>query len=167
MMTFAKGLANGFAIGGVVGRGDLLDSIRGNGISTFGGNPIATTAANATLDYVLSHDLQHNAAATGEIIISGLKEAAAALSTIGEVRGRGLMFAVDLVDPATKQPSPQLAGKALEAARERGLLIGKGGLFGATLRMAPPLTLSEAEAREGLGLLTDALRAVDGEAAKA
>jgi len=167
MMTFAKGLANGFAIGGVVGRGDLLDSIRGNGISTFGGNPIATTAANATLDYVLSHDLQHNAAVTGEIIISGLKEAAAALSTIGEVRGRGLMFAVDLVDPATKQPSPQLAGKALEAARERGLLIGKGGLFGATLRMAPPLTLSEAEAREGLGLLTDALRAVDGEAAKA
>src|SRR5580698_6275463 len=161
-MTFAKGLGNGFAIGGVVGRGDLLDSIRGNGISTFGGNPIATTAANATLDYVLSHDLQHNAAATGEIIISGLKEAAAALSTIGEVRGRGLMFAVDLVDPAAKQPSPSLAGKVLEAARERGLLIGKGGLFGATLRMAPPLTLSEPEAREGLGLLTDALRAVDG-----
>jgi 4-aminobutyrate aminotransferase len=57
-MTFAKGLANGFAIGGVVGRGDLLDGIRGNGISTFGGNPISTTAANATLDYVLSHDLQ-------------------------------------------------------------------------------------------------------------
>jgi 4-aminobutyrate aminotransferase len=167
MMTFAKGLANGFAIGGVVGRGDLLDSIRGNGISTFGGNPIATTAASATLDYVLSHDLQHNAAVTGEIIISGLREAAAALSTVGEVRGRGLMFAVDLVDPATKQPSPPLAGKVLEAARDRGLLIGKGGLFGATLRMAPPLTISEAEAREGLGLLTDALRAVDGEAAKA
>jgi 4-aminobutyrate aminotransferase len=166
MMTFAKGLANGFAIGGVVGRGDLLDSIRGNGISTFGGNPVATTAASATLDYVLSHDLQQNAAATGEIIISGLKDAAAALSTVGEVRGRGLMFAVDLVDPATKQPSPPLAGKVLEAARERGLLIGKGGLFGATLRMAPPLTLSEAEAREGLGLLIDALRAVDAEAAK-
>jgi 4-aminobutyrate aminotransferase len=152
MMTFAKGLANGFAIGGVVGRGDLLDSIRGNGISTFGGNPIATTAASA--------------ATCGEIILSGLKEAAAALSTVGEVRGRGLMFAVDLVDPATKQPSPPLAGKVLEAARERGLLIGKGGLFGATLRMAPPLTLSEAEAREGLGLLTDALRAVDAKAAK-
>ena len=59
-----------------------------------------------------------------------------------------------------------LAGKVLEAARQRGLLIGKGGLFGATLRMAPPLTLSVAEAREGLGLLIDALRAVDAEAAK-
>jgi 4-aminobutyrate aminotransferase len=164
MMTFAKGLANGFAIGGVVGRGDLLDGIRGNGISTFGGNPVATTAANATLDYVLSHDLQKNAAACGEIVISGLRQAAGPLATVGEVRGRGLMFAVDLVDPATNKPSPPLAGKVLEAARERGLLIGKGGLYGATLRMAPPLTISEAEAREGLGLLTDALRAVDAEA---
>ena len=167
MMTFAKGLANGFAIGGVVGRGDLLDSIRGNGISTFGGNPIATTAGNATLDYVLSHDLQKNAAACGEIIIGGLREATASLATVGEVRGRGLMFAVDLADPATRQPSPALAGKVLEATRERGLLIGKGGLYGATLRMAPPLTLTEAEASEGLGLLTDALRAVDAEAVKA
>jgi 4-aminobutyrate aminotransferase len=167
MMTFAKGLANGFAIGGVVGRGDLLDSIRGNGISTFGGNPIATTAGNATLDYVLSHDVQKNAAACGEIIIGGLREVAASLATVGEVRGRGLMFAVDLADPATKQPSPALASKVLEATRERGLLIGKGGLYGATLRMAPPLTLTEAEASEGLGLLTDALRAVDAEAVKA
>jgi 4-aminobutyrate aminotransferase len=166
-MTFAKGLGNGFAIGGVVGRGDLLDGIRGNGISTFGGNPIATTAGGATLDYVLSHDLQKNAAACGDIIIGGLREAAGKLEVAGEVRGKGLMFAVDLVDPGTKRPSPPLAAKALEAARERGLLIGKGGLFGNTLRMAPPMTLSEAEAREGLGLLTDALAAVNEEALKA
>src|SRR5215472_6631501 len=135
MMTFAKGLANGFAIGGVVGRGDLLDGIRGNGISTFGGNPIATTAANATLDYVLSHDLQQNAAVCGSIIIGGLKAAAGDLKVVAEVRGKGLMFAVDLVDPRTKQPSPPLAAKALEAARDRGLLIGKGGLSGNALRM--------------------------------
>jgi len=161
MMTFAKGLANGFAIGGVVGRGDILDGIRGNGISTFGGNPVATTAASATLDYVLSHDLQQNAAVTGTIVIDGLRAAAAELACVGEVRGRGLMFAVDLVDPATKKPSPPLAGKVLEATRERGLLIGKGGLYGSTLRMAPPLTISQAEAREGLGLLVDALREVN------
>jgi 4-aminobutyrate aminotransferase-like enzyme len=71
------------------------------------------------------------------------------------------MFAVDLVDPRTGEPSPALAGRALEEARERGLLIGKGGLFGHALRMAPPLTLTEAEAKEGLGILTDTLRAVD------
>jgi 4-aminobutyrate aminotransferase len=161
MMTFAKGLANGFAIGGVVGRANLLDGIRGNGISTFGGNPVSTTAANATLDYVLSHDLQQNAAVTGDIIISGLKEAAPGLPIVGAVRGKGLMFAVELVDPATSKPAPQLAAKVLEATRERGLLIGKGGLYGHALRMAPPLTISEAEAREGLGLLVDALKAVN------
>jgi 4-aminobutyrate aminotransferase len=166
MMTFAKGLANGFAIGGVVARGDLLDGIRGNGISTFGGNPIATTAGNATLDYVLSHDLQRNAAVTGAIIIDGLREAASGLRVVGEVRGKGLMFAIDLADPATGEPSPSLAARMLEATRERGLLIGKGGLYGASLRMAPPLTLTEAEAREGLGLLVDALRAVNEEASR-
>jgi 4-aminobutyrate aminotransferase len=148
----------------VVARGDLLDGIRGNGISTFGGNPVATAAGNATLDYLLSHDLQHNAAVTGNLIISGLRETGNSLPVVGDVRGKGLMFAVDLVDPATRKPSPPLAGRVLEAARERGLLIGKGGLFGSTLRMAPPLTLSEAEAKEGLAILTDALTAVNAEA---
>jgi 4-aminobutyrate aminotransferase len=163
-MTFAKGLGNGFAIGGVVARGDLLDGIRGNGISTFGGNPIATAAGNATLDYVLSHDLQRNAAVTGRIIIDGLRENTKNTGIVGAVRGKGLMFAVDLVDPVTSKPSPPLAGKMLEATRERGLLIGKGGLVGNTLRMAPPLTLTEAEAKEGLSILTDALTAVNEEA---
>ncbi len=113
---------------------------------------------------MLSHDLQRNAAVTGELIISGLREAAAGLAAVGEVRGKGLMFAVDLVDPATGKPSPALAGRALEETRERGLLVGKGGLYGSTLRMAPPLTLTEAEAREGLGILVDALRALNEEA---
>jgi 4-aminobutyrate aminotransferase len=162
-MTFAKGLGNGFAIGGVVARGDLLDGIRGNGISTFGGNPVATAAANATLDYVLSHDLQRNAAVTGRLIIDGLKETAATLDIVGGVRGKGLMFAVDLVDPGSKEPSPALAARMLEATKERGLLVGKGGLYGHTLRMAPPLTLTEAEAKEGLTILTDALTAVNEE----
>jgi 4-aminobutyrate aminotransferase-like enzyme len=165
-MTFAKGLGNGFAIGGVVARGDLLDGVRGNGISTFGGNPVSTTAANATLDYLLAHDLQRNAAQLGRIIIGGLREAAASCAAGGEVRGKGLMFALDLVDPKTGQASAPLAARMLEETRERGLLVGKGGLYGNTLRMAPPLTLSEAEAREGLAILTDALRTVSEEAAR-
>ena len=160
-MTFAKGLGNGFSIGGVVARGDLLDGMRGIGVSTFGGNPVSTAAANATLDYLLSHDLQANAAAAGDIIIPGLRSAAESLDVVGDVRGKGLMFAIDMADPATGNPSPALAGKMLEATRERGLLVGKGGLHGATLRMAPPLTLTEAEAREGLGLLVEALQAIN------
>jgi 4-aminobutyrate aminotransferase len=166
MITFAKGLGNGFAIGGVIARGDLMDGLPGNGISTFGGNPLSTTAANATLDYLLDHDLQRNAAALGSLIIGGLKEAAAPLAAVGEVRGKGLMFAVDLIDPQTGAPSPALATRALEEARARGLLIGKGGLHGHALRMAPPMTLTEADAKEGLGILIDALRAVDAEASR-
>jgi 4-aminobutyrate aminotransferase len=161
MMTFAKGFGNGFAIGGIVARGDLMDGLGGNSISTFGGNPLSTAAAGATLDYVLSHNLQHNAAVLGGLIIGGLRDAAGPLATVGEVRGKGLMFAVDLIDPVTGAPSPALAGRVLEAARERGLLIGKGGLYGHALRMAPPMTLTNAEAKEGLGILIDALRAVD------
>jgi len=166
IITFAKGLGNGLAIGGVIARGDLMDGLPGNGISTFGGNPLSTAAANATLDYVLSHDLQRNAAELGTMIISGLREATAPLPAVGEVRGRGLMFALDLVDPGTGAPSPRLATLTLEQTRARGLLIGKGGLYGHTLRMAPPMNLSEADAKEGLGILADALRAVNGAAAR-
>jgi 4-aminobutyrate aminotransferase-like enzyme len=166
MITFAKGLGNGFAIGGVIARGDLMDSLPANGISTFGGNPLSTTAANAALDYVLDHDLQRNAATLGTMIIDGLREATAPLAAVGEVRGKGLMFAVDLVDPGTGVPSPALATRALEEARERGLLIGKGGLQGHALRMAPPMNITEADAKEGMGMLIDALRAVDAEATK-
>jgi 4-aminobutyrate aminotransferase len=166
MITFAKGLGNGFAIGGVIARGDLMDGLPGNGISTFGGNPLSTTAASAALDYLLSHDLQRNAASLGSLIIGGLKEEAAPLEVVGDVRGKGLMFAVDLVDPMTGAPSPALATRVLEETRERGLLIGKGGLHGNALRMAPPMTLSEADAKEGLGILLEALRAVDVEAAQ-
>ncbi|ADG87753.1 aspartate aminotransferase family protein [Thermobispora bispora] len=164
MITFAKGIGNGFAVGGVVARGDLMDAPHAIGLSTFGGNPIAMTAANATLDYVLDHDLQANAARMGDIIIPGLREAARRLPIVGDVRGKGLMFAIDLVDPATREPSPPLAARFMEETKKRGLLVGKGGLYGHTVRMAPPLTLSEEEAREGLGIIVAALEAINDEA---
>ena len=127
---------------------------------------IQHTHANAALDYVLAHDLQRSAATLGTMIIGGLREATAPLAAVGEVRGKGLMFAVDLVDPGTGAPSAALATRVLEEARERGLLIGKGGLYGHSLRMAPPMNITEGEAKEGLGLLIDALRAVDAGAAQ-
>ncbi|MGI8336463.1 aspartate aminotransferase family protein [Actinomadura scrupuli] len=165
MMTFAKGLGNGFAVGGVVARGDLMDALHAVGLATFGGNPISMAAANATLDYVLDHDLQANAARTGTLIINGLREAAGRLPIVGDVRGKGLMFAVELVDPATGAPSPALATRMMEETRKRGLLGGKGGLYGNVMRMAPPLTLTEAEAKEGLDILVDALEAISEAAA--
>ncbi|WP_285704493.1 aspartate aminotransferase family protein [Microtetraspora sp. NBRC 16547] len=164
MMTFAKGLGNGFAVGGIVARGDLMDGPHALGVATFGGNPISMAAATATLDYVLDHDLQANAAKTGEIIMSGLREAATRLPIVKEIRGKGLMFAIELADPVTKAPAPALAARFMEETRKLGLLVGKGGLQGSALRMAPPLTLTEDEAREGLEIMITALETVNDEA---
>jgi 4-aminobutyrate aminotransferase len=163
MMTFAKGLGNGFAVGGVVARGDLMDSLPAVGLATFGGNPISMAAANATLDYVLDHDLQANAARTGALIIDGLREAAPRLPIVGAIRGKGLMFAVELVDPATGEPSTALTARFMEETKKAGLLAGKGGLYGNVLRMAPPLTLTEAEAAEGLAIIVNVLEVINAE----
>ncbi|WP_219466029.1 aspartate aminotransferase family protein [Nonomuraea rhizosphaerae] len=160
MMTFAKGLGNGFAVGGIVARGDLLDGLPAVGLSTFGGNPISMAAANATLDYVLDHDLQANAARTGKIILDGLHEAARRLPIIKGVRGKGLMFAVELESPAQ-------CARFMEETKKAGLLAGKGGLYGTAIRMAPPLTLTVEEASEGLSIIVHALETIAQEAAAA
>jgi 4-aminobutyrate aminotransferase len=152
-MTFAKGLGNGLAIGGVVARPELMDAFTANSISTFGGNPLSARAALATLDYVLDHDLQANAREVGRRLLHGLRSLVNDRGIVGDVRGKGLMLAVELVEPGTRTPNPAAAAAALEATRRRGLLVGKGGLYGNVLRIAPPLTLSPAEADEGLDII--------------
>jgi 4-aminobutyrate aminotransferase len=159
-MTFAKGLAGGYAIGGVVARGDLMDCLSANSISTFGGNPVSTVAASAVLDVVLSQDLQGNAAKLGAVLLTGLRDVADRCPLIGEVRGKGLMIGIELVGPDGYVPDAAAAAQVLEETRQRGLLVGKGGLYGNVLRLAPPLNLSADEAEDGLGILTAALEAV-------
>jgi 4-aminobutyrate aminotransferase len=161
-MTFAKGLGNGLAIGGVVARAELMDCLTANSISTFGGNPMSTAGANATLKYLLDNDLQDNAAKLGDRIIGGLRDVADGHGMIGDVRGKGLMIGVELVAPGN-EPSPRAAARLAEAAKERGLLVGKGGLYGNVLRLAPPMTLTEDEAEEALGILTESIAVVDEE----
>lgn len=160
-LTFAKGLGNGMAIGGVVARGDLMDCLGANSISTFGGNPVSTAAASAVIEYLLSHDLQANARRQGERLMSGLRDLADKYDVIGDVRGKGLMIGLELVEHGTDQPSASAAAAALEEARKGGLLVGKGGLHGNVIRLAPPMTLSDEETTEGLQILTDALARVD------
>ncbi|MGH3494127.1 MAG: aspartate aminotransferase family protein [Sciscionella sp.] len=155
-MTFAKGMGNGLAIGGVVARGDLMDCLQANSISTFGGNPVATAGARAALDYLLSHELQANAAHLGGLLLSGLREVAEHCPVVGEVRGKGLMIGVELVHP-DRSPDATAAGRVLAEAGSRGLLIGKGGLYGNVLRLAPPMTLTTDEAEEALNVLTEAI----------
>ncbi|ADU09596.1 aspartate aminotransferase family protein [Micromonospora aurantiaca] len=159
LLTFAKGIGNGFALAGVVGRAEVLESVPAISFSTFGGNPVSTAAGNAVLDYLLDHDLQGNAARVGAILGDGLRAAVAGLEQVAEVRGKGLMLAVEFVHPGTVEPDAELTTRVFEACRAGGLLVGKGGLYGNVIRMGPPLTLTEDEAREGLTIMVDAIRA--------
>jgi 4-aminobutyrate aminotransferase len=161
LLTFAKGLGNGLAIGGIAGRADLIDSVHANSISTFGGNPLATAGAVANLDYLLSRDLQANALARGKELMDLLAPLAHKLAVVGEVRGRGLMVAVELVEPGGRDPSPAGASAALEVCRQRGVLLGKGGVYGNVLRIAPPLSVSAAEIEQGATAITEALVEVE------
>ena len=158
LLTFAKGLGNGMAIGGVVGRAEIIDCYPANAISTFGGNPMATSAALATLEVLLEEDLQSNAYKVGNQLRNGLEYLADETDRITEVRGKGLMLGVELSDPVTGQPDPALTAEIMEEAKTEGLLIGKGGLYGNVLRIAPPLSLTEAECDEGLTMLETAMR---------
>jgi 4-aminobutyrate aminotransferase len=156
MITFAKGLGNGLSIGGVVARAEIMDSVAANSISTFGGSPVTTAGALANLRYALEHDLQGNARRVGAVLRARLDEAAARLPVVADVRGRGLMIGVELVDEHG-DPSPKAATDTLEHARRGGVLIGKGGLHGNVLRIAPPLSLTAEEAEEGAAALVAAL----------
>jgi 4-aminobutyrate aminotransferase len=161
MITFAKGIANGLPLGGVVARAEIMDSIRANSISTFGGNPLATAAALANLDYLLSEDLPGNARRAGRRLRDHLDRLAKGSALIAEVRGKGLMVGVELVRPGGLEPNPAAAAAVLEHAREHGLLLGKGGLYGNVLRVAPPLSVTEAEIDEACGVIATALQAVE------
>jgi 4-aminobutyrate aminotransferase len=157
LITFAKGLGNGLAIAGVVGRADVIDCLSANSISTFGGNPLSTAGALANLEYLLSSDLQTNAYKVGQRLKSGIVDIQSRYPMIGEVRGKGLMIGVEFVKPGGKEPDPATTADVMEAAKANGLLIGKGGLYGNTLRIAPPLSLTEEEADEGIDLLESAI----------
>ncbi len=161
LVTFAKGIGNGLSVGGVIGRAEIMDGLRANSISTFGGSPVTSVGALANLRYLLANDLQGNAAKVGPVVLDGLRELDSPI--IGDVRGKGLMIGVELVRPSTGtpgEPAPELASAVLEAARRRGLLVGKGGLYANVLRVAPPLSLTPQEAAEGLALLTASIEEV-------
>ena len=159
-ITFAKGLGNGLALAGVVARADLMDSIQANSISTFGGNPVSAAGGLANLRYLLDHDLQSNARTVGEHMISGLRRVCAESTIVGEVRGKGLMIGVELVRPGGKEPAPEHASFVLERTRADGILIGKGGLYGNVLRIAPPLVVTTEQADAAVDSIGRAISAV-------
>jgi 4-aminobutyrate aminotransferase len=149
IITSAKGLGNGFPIGITTTRPDIADSLKGLSISTFGGGPISTTAAKAVLDFIEQENLSANAASTGAYLRSRLEELQQKHSLIGEVRGMGLMQAIELVeDRRSKSPATQETLRLMEAARDQRILIGRGGLYGNVLRISPPLNIQKSDVDE-------------------
>jgi 4-aminobutyrate aminotransferase len=148
VLTFAKGVGNGLSLGGVVASAELMDSLPGNSLSTFGGNPMSSIGALATIRYMLEHDIQGHALRMGERLAGQLRPAVDASMVVAELRGRGLMLAIETVQPGTIDPNADAAARIMEEARAAGLLIGKGGLYGNVLRIAPPMTVTEEEIDE-------------------
>jgi 4-aminobutyrate aminotransferase len=122
---------------------------------------LSSAGALANLDYILSHDLQGNALKVGRHLLGQLQARAGAFDVVGEIRGKGLMIGVELVEPGTLTPNPKAAQLVLEACRRGGVLIGKGGLYNNVLRIAPPMSVTMEEANHAIGVLTEALSEVD------
>jgi len=157
IMTMAKGIANGFPLGATLCTADIDASLKHGSISTFGGNPISATAGVATLGVIQDDGLVENAARMGAVLRAGLEALQRRFpKTIGDVRGMGLMQAIELVaDETTKDRTPNTkATLALfEETKKRGLLIGKGGTYGNTIRIAPALNVGSREIEDALGIL--------------
>src|SRR5438105_8172851 len=148
IVTMAKGIGNGCPLAAVVTTPHiasvLSDRIHFN---TFGGNPVVSAMGKAVLEVIEREQLQQNALRMGNHVLAGLEKLKAKHKIIGDVRGKGLMLGIELVkDGATKEPAKAECGQILELAREMGLLLGKGGLWGHVLRLAPPMCLTQADA---------------------
>ncbi|MGI9621260.1 MAG: aspartate aminotransferase family protein [Acidimicrobiales bacterium] len=161
MLTFAKGVGNGITLAGIVARAEISDTIQALSFSTFGGNPLSTAAGLATIRYVKDNDLQANASRMGQRLTEALDPVAERTPWIAERRGKGLMQALETVQPGTIEPDGDRAGAILEGCKQRGLLVGKGGLYGNAIRITPMLDVSETEIDEGIEAILGAIEAID------
>ena len=157
MLTFAKGVGNGAALAGVVARAEIMDTIQVTSFSTFGGNPLSAAAGNATLQALEDEDMQTNALLRGEQLRAGLAAAVDANGWIAELRGKGLMQALEFVHDGSNEPDAATAGEFLERCRAHGLLVGKGGLYGNVIRIAPMLNVTEDEMDDGIAAMLAAI----------
>lgn len=162
IMVMAKGIANGFPVGATITRPEIAEAWEAKTVSTFGGNAVCMAAADATLEVMLEENTPARAGLRGKQLRQGLDSLSQEHSWIGEVRGLGLMQALELVeDPFSREPSPRRTQALLEAARDQHLLLGTGGLHGNVIRIGPSMLISEDEISDALDRLSRAVRAVD------
>ena len=162
IMVVAKGVANGFPVGGTLARDEIAAAWTGLTFSTFGGSPVSMVAASATMDVMVEENTPARSTRRGRQMREGLEALQRDYPWIGDVRGMGLMLALELVeDPVTKEPSARLGKALLEAAREEGVLIGLGGTGGHVIRIGPSMLISREEVTEGVERLRRACARVE------
>lgn len=158
ILTSAKGMANGAPIGWTIARPEIAAAVPGLTFATFGGNPVTSRAALATIEVIEQENLAQNAQSVGGYLrerLTGLQEK---YDVIGDVRGLGLMQGLEFVkDRRTKEPHPQAVLKVFEETKRRGVLIGKGGLYGNVIRLGPPLIATKDHVDELVTALDEAL----------
>jgi alanine-glyoxylate transaminase / (R)-3-amino-2-methylpropionate-pyruvate transaminase len=162
IVTMAKGIGNGAPLAAVVTTPKIAAVMSQKvHFNTFGGNPIVSVIGKAVLEVIEREHLQANSKKMGDYILAGLEKLKAKYKVIGDVRGKGLMLGIEFVkDRTTKQPGKEECAHAVENARELGLLLGKGGLWGQTIRFAPPMCITQADADFLLAVLDEAIGAL-------
>ncbi|MFG6191071.1 4-aminobutyrate--2-oxoglutarate transaminase [Nonomuraea sp. JJY05] len=158
IITTAKGIAGGLPLAAVTGRAEILDKVHVGGLGgTYGGNPLACEAALGVLETIEEEDLVAKARRIGEIMLPRLKSLQERFDVIGDVRGRGAMIAIELVEPGTKEPNPTAVQEIVKRCHAEGLLVLTAGTYGNVLRFLPPLVIPEHLLEEGLGILEKAI----------
>ncbi len=158
LVTVAKGLADGMPLAGVVGRADLMDAVHPGGLGgTYGGNPVSCAAALASMDVMVDEDLPAKARAIEAVVLPRLREAAAIAGTIGDIRGRGAMLAIEFVSRGTSLADPTEASRVSRACHAAGVVTLTCGTYGNVVRLLPPLVIEPALLDEGIGVLVDAI----------
>jgi len=163
IVTMAKGIGNGAPLAAVTTRREIAEQLTQRiHFNTFGGNPVSMAAGLAVLETIDEEGLQANAREVGGRLKAGLQDLARRHRLIGDVRGLGLMLGVELVrDRASKEPAKEEALEVMEYAREMGMLVGKGGLEGNTLRIKPPMCITAQDADFAVEVLDAALGRVE------
>ncbi len=158
IITTAKGMANGTPVGATIATPEVANAFKGLTISTFGGNPVTSVAAKATIEVIEEEHLLDNAHRVGAYFRQKLEALQQKHALIGDVRGMGLMQGLELVkDRKTKEPAPEATNQFMDRCRDHGLLIGKGGLYGNVIRLSPPLNIRESDVDQAVEIMDKAL----------
>ncbi|MCU1405559.1 MAG: gabT, partial [Glaciihabitans sp.] len=158
LVVTAKGIAGGLPLSAVTGRQEIMDAPHVGGLGgTYAGSPIACAAALAAIKMYEDDDLAARARQLGELMTTRLAEMAVADPRIGDVRGRGAMIAIELVDPATGAPDAALTAQVAKAAHRNGVIVLTCGTYGNVIRFLPPLSISDELLLEGLDVINSAL----------